>query len=84
MGEKKERRQKTGLIEDYCVDCDYRKDSYQELADTNKIPFCWVGYTQNPRTKEATVNVINNKGKVCSNNPYIKNIRRNQDGVARN
>lgn len=53
---------------DYCKDCKFRSENYK----TNEPDFCEIGYTQNPKTLEATFNIAKNKGifSVCPSNPW--------------
>jgi len=37
---------------------------------------CAVGYTQNPKTKEATKNAINAGAEICNQNPHKWDIKR--------
>ena len=53
---------------DYCKDCKHRKEN----SSTNDKDFCEIGFTQNPRTLNATFNVAKNDGiwSVCPSNPW--------------
>jgi len=68
----------------YCTGCIYRKERWKrgkggwdfvnipdtEFLVTNKKGFCFIGYTQNPLTQEATQNTLRNKAEVCPKNPW--------------
>jgi len=56
-----------------CTKCKFRTNP----TTTNKGPFCEIGFTQNPRTVEATKNLIANGGSPCFRNPikYEEGIR---------
>jgi len=67
----------------YCTECLFRSENVKKTAKgidfvkildrpmvTNKKGFCWLGYTQNPTTLEATQNAQRNGAKLCSVNPY--------------
>lgn len=66
----------------FCTECPHRKERQirsnigpdgmirPDVLVTNKGGFCGVGYTQNPRTKEAAENVLSNNGQLCPNNPF--------------
>ena len=77
----------------YCTECKIRNekkyrnkkgeidfsDSPIRPIETNKPNFCYAGYTQNPNSHEATMNVIKNGGLICKNNPFISDI--NKDSI---
>ena len=50
-----------------CRKCKLRADGPPH--PTNKGPACEIGFTQNPRTVEATRNLIANGGSVCFRHP---------------
>ena len=60
-------------MSDYCIICRNRSDKGlpEELRRTDRGTKCMIGYTQNPKTLEATINVYRNKGEVCPQNPFI-------------
>lgn len=57
-------------IINYCLDCNLYKDNWE--GKPRKKGFCQAGYTQNPLTLSATINVLKNKGLVCERNPFRK------------
>ena len=70
-------------MSNHCTGCVFRRERVIKTAKgidfsssavtpiiTNKKGFCYIGYTQNPRTLEATQNAIRNGAEVCSVNPY--------------
>jgi hypothetical protein len=58
---------------DYCKNCEMRFPSKQPpiLLEKDKIN-CPAGRKNNPKSLMATVNVLKNKGQVCSFNPARK------------
>jgi hypothetical protein len=65
-------RNKHNKPETYCIDCDNRTDRDVTPAYTNLDKFCSLGYTQNPRTFEATVQSFKNGSQICHRNPFKK------------
>lgn len=63
-------RNKQNKPETYCVDCSQRLDAAMNQAITNQSPICELGFTQNPRSLEATVNALKNNAQVCHKNPF--------------
>jgi len=70
-------------MSNHCTECVFRRErvirtakgidfssTHQAEITTNKKGFCYIGYTQNPLTLEATQNAIRNGAEVCSVNPY--------------
>jgi len=49
-----------------CLSCFFRD---YPLKQTNKGPQCPIGFKQNPRTVQATKNLIANGGTVCFRHP---------------
>lgn len=63
-------RNKHNKPETYCLDCNMRTDGDVWPAYTNIDKFCQLGFTQNPRSLEATVNALKNNAQVCHKNPF--------------
>jgi hypothetical protein len=72
------------MSENYCTNCLYRSENVRHKGGqvdfvklpgqkfiTNRSRFCWLGYTQNPMTLEASESVLRNKGKLCRFNPFF-------------
>ena len=55
-------------VSDYCKNCKFRV----EKSEFNDKGFCEIGYTQNPRTLNKTLNVAKNDGiwSICNFNPW--------------
>lgn len=71
------------MIHPYCNgNCMHRRVNEKAetvtLISTNEKGFCKLGYTSNPKTIEASENVLLNKGQLCHHNPwkYDKTLRR--------
>jgi hypothetical protein len=61
---------KTRKTGHYCHDCKCRLDAeIGQKPFTQKGPFCWAGYTQNPLGIVATINALKAGGQVCHYNP---------------
>ena len=54
-----------------CRECKFRIDEKKPLQDrrTNRGPSCEIGFKQNPRTVQATRNLIANGGTICFRHP---------------
>jgi hypothetical protein len=50
--------------------CDACKNKIEGRKRAKNKTFCPIGYTQTPGDLESTINVIRNKGQVCSKNPF--------------
>ena len=64
---------------DYCTECEFRLEKTDKKGEerknplpivTNRSDFCAIGYTQNPRTEDATRVAVVNGAIICSKNPY--------------
>ena len=63
---------------DYCTgtkdvneECSFRNEEYL----IKRLGFCSLGYNQNPRTREATVNALLNGAEVCRFNQFRAGVR---------
>ena len=61
----------------YCFDCTFRAERNKKtfipaepVFVTNKKGFCLLGYTQNPRDLEATLNARKNGAEICERNTW--------------
>ena len=69
--------------ENYCLNCIFRRERWHYVKGklvplvhnpkcfiSNKKGFCILGYTQNPKTLEATQNAERSRAEICPTNNF--------------